>query len=787
VDRSVQRQREELSLLDLLPVAALGALWFLLFRPAVLGRATFYLRDLFFYFEPLLTEAGRQIRAGQFPAWNPASGCGAPLAADPNAGVFFPDSLLVAALGADPSAVRWILLLRLLALPLLAGAALRWAGLSCLASFAGGAALLLSGPTASSLPSFPSHLGATILLLPTAVAAWQLRDGRMLPLLVCALGPALAFAAGSPDVALLAAGSVLFFGLRARGEGEGIGEPPGRSLLRATKRIALASLLVAAFAAPLLLPAARLYRRTPRGSGESIGVSKDFLSTRPIRFVEMIWPGIAGDPTSPDPAGWWGKDLHDPGVPCWSSIAFGLVPLLLAPIAFGSPLGRRFGWGAALISLLSLGRFLPGYSLLTQLPILGAQRYPEKWLAGLAPMLAGLFAVALDRMLRYEDEGRRPARGLALLLAALSTLLALSASFASGFLLGTLRILGIVAADFPSRLEGVVATALFREGLSAAAVALAVFLVLAPSWPGWLHRLRWPAVVGILLVALFLAERLPRALSGVRLLDSAVASNPDRSVRAALSVAGTGRFFFDREATNDYDLLRPLSGSRFGLRYAGNSDIDYFSDARARRFVEALQERSFADPAKGGLLALAGVTALSTDDPAARSAAALVDAGELDRGRRLYRLPEGRPARLLHRVAPTTDARDALRRMLAEGAPLDTVAFVETDVPGLAESTGPEDVAVRFPRAGRFEGEIDAGAPGILMIATTWDPGWRVTLDGSTAPAIPVDGMFVGVPVPAGRHRVEGRYVEPAFAIGGGIALLALLGVVAVAWSGRRG
>lgn len=754
---------------DLAALAFLAGLWLLVWWPVVVGTETFYLRDFFFFFEPLMQLVGQAIRAGQFPGWNAASGGGAPLAADPNAGVFFPDSLLLGLLGAGAGAVRWVLLLRLLALPAAAYGALRWFGLPVVAALTGGVTCLLAGTVVSSLPSVPSHLGAAIVLLPLAAAAWKLRDRGWIELALAGAMPALALAAGSPDLAFVAGAILAVFTLR----------PPWR---RTLPRFAAALLLAAAFAAPLLVPAARLYLRTPRAAGWPLGMPAGFLSVNPVHFAQLLWPGIEGNPLDAGGPGWWGMSLHDPGVPCWFSLSVGLLPLLLLPAAARDPRGRRFLLLAALFALLSLGRHSPLAGLVSHLPIVGAQRYPEKWLAGLFPALAGVAAVGLATIRSGDRRARRDSLLLGTAIGLVSTLLAVGAGLAPGGTIRAARALELVSSSYPAALDGVVVATLRREGLAAALLCLAFVLLLAMAGRSSALRTLAVPLLGLLLVA----DRLPRVRTEIRLVATGTFDHATPAVAAARAVAGDGRFFYDREATNDLDLLRPLTGSKFGLRYAANSDIDFFSDRRARRFVVAMQTLPFSDPRKGELLALGDVRAISTPDPAARDNPALTPVAPLDGGRVLYRLAGAAPARLFHRTVSASDDGDAFRRLLADGFPIRETAVVESGGE-IASSPSPADrVVVRFPAPGRFSGEVSTAESALLLVSTTWDPNWTVTLDGEPAEVVPADAAFVGIPIPPGTHVVEGRFRDRSFLLGGAIAALALAILVALAVRDRR-
>jgi membrane protein YfhO len=71
-----------------------------------------------------------------------------------------------------------------------------------------------------------------------------------------------------------------------------------------------------------------------------------------------------------------------------------------------------------------------------------------------------------------------------------------------------------------------------------------------------------------------------------------------------------------------------------------------------------------------------------------------------------------------------------------------------------------------------------APRPGRLVVAETWDPGWRARLNGRPVDVEPFRGVLLGVPVGAGPGRVELRYHPEGFVPG---MMLSALGLAAVA------
>jgi len=62
--------------------------------------------------------------------------------------------------------------------------------------------------------------------------------------------------------------------------------------------------------------------------------------------------------------------------------------------------------------------------------------------------------------------------------------------------------------------------------------------------------------------------------------------------------------------------------------------------------------------------------------------------------------------------------------------------------------------------------------PGVLVLADTWYPGWRATVNGRSVPIVPVDGLFRGVALEEGEHEVTFEYRPLSLRIGMTITVL---------------
>lgn len=76
--------------------------------------------------------------------------------------------------------------------------------------------------------------------------------------------------------------------------------------------------------------------------------------------------------------------------------------------------------------------------------------------------------------------------------------------------------------------------------------------------------------------------------------------------------------------------------------------------------------------------------------------------------------------------------------------------------------------------AERVEIEVESEADGLLVLTDAHYPGWRATLDGDEAAIQHVDGLFRGVFVPAGSHRVTFTFASRPFEVGRVLSVVAL-------------
>ncbi len=80
---------------------------------------------------------------------------------------------------------------------------------------------------------------------------------------------------------------------------------------------------------------------------------------------------------------------------------------------------------------------------------------------------------------------------------------------------------------------------------------------------------------------------------------------------------------------------------------------------------------------------------------------------------------------------------------------------------------------------------VSATRPALLVVAESWDVGWRARLDGVPVESLRANYLSQGIVVPAGAHTVAIEYAPASFRYGAIVSVVSLLGIVLLAVAGR--
>ncbi len=149
----------------------------------------------------------------------------------------------------------------------------------------------------------------------------------------------------------------------------------------------------------------------------------------------------------------------------------------------------------------------------------------------------------------------------------------------------------------------------------------------------------------------------------------------------------------------------------------------------------------------------------------------------------------------IHRVKVVLGEDAQLHEVLDPDFPIRTTAVVDRLPDGieLPEEPPPSLPAVNWisedPGGGRVELESRFAADGLVVLHDNHYPGWQAFVDGNRATLLRANYCFRAVPVPAGVHRVEFRFVSLWWRLGLLAAAAGLIGLVFLLWrwpAGRR-
>ncbi len=365
----------------MLAVHAVAVVW--LFAGLATGRVL-YFRDLSTQYAPDFAVAEAALRAGTWPAWNPAANAGEPFV------LAYPVDAALLLVG-GPRA------------PLGVGAALHLV-LALL-----GATLLARrlglGPWGALVTSATYALGGFVLSTVNLVqlfeaAAWA-------PLVIVCFLDACARPGGQEiaRLAVLVALQVSTLGLEIVAQTLLLGVVlAGRRALApgAIVRVAGGLALAALLAAPAIVGVAALLHGTARGEGFHPSEALAF-SVHPVTLLEALLPRFLGDPHAFSDRDLWGRAYFPDGYPYLLSIYVGPIVLLLALQARGRA-GLKAAAAAATVIALGANGPLAGLLARAALPFRGPQKLLFLALSSVA-ILAGVglecrIAEPMDRRAR---------------------------------------------------------------------------------------------------------------------------------------------------------------------------------------------------------------------------------------------------------------------------------------------------------------------------------------------------------------------------------------------------
>jgi hypothetical protein len=746
----------------------------------------FYVRDLNTFFWPRHLWIHRSLLAGSWPLWDPYAAAGQATFPDALNQLFLPPVLLMRAL---PAVAGFNLLV---AAPFPLAAFGMWLFLrrhvSETSAALGAIVFAASGPVVST-GNFP-NLSWSMAWIPWIV--WAADRDRGAP-------SARGFALLSAIIALqmLSGEPVTMAGTIALLIAYVAACPQQSASVRVqigmVVRVVGAILTAAAISAVQLVPMALAARESPR----ALMRTGNFWSVHPLWLVESVLPHVFGDIflryNSELP---WIYPLNSGRDPLFYSLSVGLVALLLSVLGTlcGPPRWRFFWLTVVVVSLFAaFGDYTPVYPILQRMvPALGSFRYPAKFFLFASFALAALAANGAHAVEGHgADAGfsalpRGPVKatcGVGLVAAlALVTLisLVLEAPFSGARAFHALGVRVGVADPVAGTayLFSAIPPIATRALMVLAATTLLVYLGWAGGRQGRLARMLLfsLATVELLAASAGLNPVLPASRLGPPAWTVALAAHPE------------DRFYFGGKfrgavTENDIDLRgvewrmpqgvtvlegRALLGvnlamtpSAWGVRELISLDLPELWPIAQGRAVTRFERADAA--ARLRFLARGGVRYCLLSSPPYPGAVPLHPVGEEFGTMAVYEcVTDARRASVVGKAAIVADVTTQLKRLFDESFDAESTVMLERPAPAATGSPGASTApSARITTDADQEVAVDAAAGsegGYLVLKDSFDPAWRVEVDGQPAELLRANALYRAVHISPGPHRIRFTY-----------------------------
>jgi len=757
-------------------------------------------RDLAQFHLPLRAALMRLAEASALE-WNPWIGGGQPVLSDPSYSAYYPATWLALLVPAGWSfslaaafhlalgaAGAFVLVRRLGARPAVAAfAAIAWSGTGALVSNLHAYTLLAGGAWMSWILIAAEASGSA----PDAATRRRAR-------LAMALAFALTLSNGEPVTVLCGGIAAGCLALARSGHG---------ARLRALGGVAGAALLATGIAAVQLLPALARLARSERSAGLEREGALAWSLDWP-RLLELAVPRVWGDPMRQSEGLYFGWGNPDFDFPYVISIYASLLVLVLAIAALARwPIPYRAAWTAmvGVGLLLALGRHTPVYGLLfDHVPPFSAIRFPEKFFLLVGLGLAIAAALGLEHLLRERAAGRRGVADLPLALGAVAG--GLAAALAGFALLAPGRVIELAATHLAlpvgERAHARLGEFFRGEALATLTVVAATIAVLIALRFG-----RWRAtVLATLALSVVSGDLLRVHRSLLATAPAEIVSTPPpiavqlpagtRTVWSSTDFDVGGDLVLRGKETSQSLLARsiarldPWTGILWGFRHVLTTDYSLTFTPSARRAVALARglwdrrEREALFRLVGAWGASATVVPKTALERLAEAHSGVRDAFPARIGPSPFALDEARFVAAA-RSYPDADAAEAA--LLAAEAPLDQREFLIAAPWEGERRFAPARLTAPVPELlDSVTLAVETSGEALLVVSTTWDRGWRATVDGRSTPVLETAAGYLAVVVPAGAATVRLDYRDPWVRAGAAASVLTLLGLAAAEIVRRR-
>jgi len=780
---------------DWIALALLCLIATLFFADVLIGKGNFYMRDLTRYYYPTKQVLREIVQNGEFPWWNRHFSAGQPIAANPEHEVFYPLTWLILLPSYDLG-YRLHILVHIYIGLIGMYALLRSMQLRVPASFIGAFAFGLGGIYLSYINLLPILFCAAWLPLTCLFVRRYLLRPSLRDFALAALFLGLQFLVGEPTTVMqtgfLIGMYALYRGWYAAHDHDLSWKYAIPEMLSRVAMIGLISAAAIAVGAAQMLPAIDHVGDSARSRTFDYGLVSAW-SFPWAKLAELIYPNFLGRMSVDQVTWYWAGGLYTGmGSPFLFNIYSGLLITALAIGAiFVKPRGGRFVLILCAFSLLiALGGHTPLLRWLYDAGIATSIRYPEKF------ALIGIFAIIifasqlLDKMLDGDEEIREAAMGF---VAATTLVAAVFALFGFTDLYGALfqKLWGLKGGGAS------LMTKMSQHGWLIAAARGAILFGLLWS-VRLLKRPLWLTLLGIFMLADVLPvvhELNPRMPARFFLEEPAAMRQFPADTRSQFRIFHEADWYGQEEparhyfSTGDavYWIVRngifPMTPAGNGLNMAIERDYDKTALLPTVDLVDSVWDvkRSGRADWWKPFVAMSNVWyrgVYKPFDPEKKrvhgkmKSAEPVQFVEVDHHPRYY---------FADQIVTIRDRKDFVRKLI-DNSYSNSVAFIKE------KSFVPARGVVRGVRetANTAVIDVESFGAGYLVMSITPHKYWRVTLDGREVTSRITNIAFQGVPVPAGKHRIEMRYRNPIAAFAMKLSIAAIVILLIAVWFSRR-
>jgi len=749
--------------------------------------------DLIFLFLPHYVRVSEQVnRLGRLPHWDSSGFAGRPLIGNPQAGLFYPP-FWIAVRAQSPSSLGWITIGHLL-----------WAGLGTYLLMrtlgAGRTAAITAAGCFTACPyglahTFEGHYPHiwAVSWYPWAFWAYsRVRQGHHFGGLALSLILALCFLAGH-----LQEWYYLVFALGIWVLADALGAYRSgrrtRAIVIVVGWIGLLVLMLGLVAIELV-PDLAAQRWTLRNSRIGLGRITHY-QIHALNLLQLLGPGALGSA-----ADFFGHDN------LWESLfSIGLVPLILASIAalYHADRRRIRGWSLLVIgaSVFAAGRYLGLFALLYELvPGMNRFRVPARslFLASLGgAVLAGLGVETLlhglgDRQ-SWQHVHRRIRTAAVVVVLVLLVLAALGDREQSGRrarrsieprVTTTQKPIKGLALDF--YLSSFAAARLLRSGTFWMGLGGSlVLLTLGLRFPVYRrHAVR--ALVSLALVELAVhANSMLKVSPSERYMGrdpiSSALDRAGREVKGPFRIRSRDTMYSDLRAavhgfekTNINDSFQiQLAADLYETLYA----LLYIYPPPDPRQAMSTVAADFHRLVRQAVLDRLCVAFLVSDHIESNPAWPLQTKGTWNGATfAIHRNPTAMPrAYVVPRAQVSREGAGIALARIRFADPRQVVLMTEDPLGAREPRQSYTPAAFTEKAPDHLVMQVETKAPGLLVIADTWLPGWSAQLDGRPAPLLRGNHAQRVVPIEhKGRHEIILRYQSPGWQLGLSLTLVSL-------------